>query len=484
MPGAEPGPAFGKPLASRTTAIPGVLLFDLPVHGDNRGWFKENWQREKMLALGLPDFSPVQNNISFNELAGTTRGIHAEPWDKFISVATGRVFGAWVDLRQGPSFGSVFTAVLDASTAIFIPRGVGNAFQTLEDGTAYSYLVNAHWSAGAPYTFLNLADPTAAIDWPIPLDRAEMSEKDRDHPFLPQVVPMLPRKTLVLGANGQLGLALRKIYVGDPTVEFATRTELDLAGPAPFADTDFSAYGTIINAAAYTSVDAAETSAGRAAAWAVNASAVAALAVHCTAHRITLVHISSDYVFDGSVALHTEDEPLSPLGVYGQSKAAGDAAASTVPAHYIVRTSWVVGGGGNFVATMASLAERGISPRVVNDQHGRLTFTQDIAAAILHLLKTGAPHGTYNVSSSGPVQSWADIAADVFELLGRPRSSVVGVGAADYLAGRDSGAGGQEPTAPRPVHSALALEKIEATGFLAPPAAQRLAEYLRERTRP
>ena len=80
-----------------------------------------------MVALGLPDFRPVQNNISFNEKAGTTRGIHAEPWDKFISVATGRIFGAWVDLREGPSFGAVFTAELDPSQAIFIPRGVGNA---------------------------------------------------------------------------------------------------------------------------------------------------------------------------------------------------------------------------------------------------------------------------------------------------------------------------------------------------------------------
>ncbi|PRC53590.1 dTDP-4-dehydrorhamnose reductase, partial [Mycobacterium sp. ITM-2017-0098] len=84
-------------------------------HGDSRGWFKENWQREKMLAAGMPDFGPVQNNISFNESAGTTRGIHAEPWDKFISVGSGRIFGAWVDLRSGPTFGTVFTAELDPS---------------------------------------------------------------------------------------------------------------------------------------------------------------------------------------------------------------------------------------------------------------------------------------------------------------------------------------------------------------------------------
>ena len=81
-----------KPLGITTTPIPGFLRIDLTVHGDNRGWFKENWQREKMVALGLPDFQPVQNNISFNDEVGVTRGIHAEPWDKFVSVATGRVF--------------------------------------------------------------------------------------------------------------------------------------------------------------------------------------------------------------------------------------------------------------------------------------------------------------------------------------------------------------------------------------------------------
>jgi len=183
---------YGKQLAAHTTPIPGMLLFDLPVHGDNRGWFKENWQREKMIAAGLPDFGPVQNNISFNNEVGTTRGIHAEPWDKFISIAVGRVFGAWVDLRAGSTFGTVFTAELDPSTAIFVPRGVGNAYQTLEPNTAYTYLVNAHWSADsiAEYAFLNLADETVAIPWPIDLARAELSEKDKHHPRLSDISPL------------------------------------------------------------------------------------------------------------------------------------------------------------------------------------------------------------------------------------------------------------------------------------------------------
>jgi dTDP-4-dehydrorhamnose 3,5-epimerase len=463
---------FSKQLSAHGTPIPGVVLYDLPVHGDNRGWFKENWQREKMVALGLPDFRPVQNNISFNEKAGTTRGIHAEPWDKFISVATGRIFGAWVDLREGPTFGTVFTAELDPSQAIFIPRGVGNAFQTLEDHTAYIYLVNDHWSADAQgqYTFLNLADETAAINWPVPLEQAELSDKDKAHPRLADVTPMPPKKILVLGADGQLGKALRKEYDGDASVEFAGHADFDLGSEDAFAGRNWRNYSAIINAAAYTAVDLAETPEGRTAAWAINVTAVARLARTAVEHGLVLVHVSSDYVFDGSQEVHTEDEPVSPLGVYGQTKAAGDAVVSVVPRHYIVRTSWVIGDGNNFVRTVASLAARGIEPSVVNDQIGRLSFAQDIAAGIRHLLETGAAYGTYNFSNTGESQSWADVAADVYELSGRSRASIQGVSTAEYFAGKS--------VSPRPANSMLDLGKLTALGFRPASAAARLREYL------
>ncbi|MCU1512401.1 MAG: dTDP-4-dehydrorhamnose reductase [Arthrobacter sp.] len=466
---------FSKKLTAHETPIPGVVLYDLPVHGDNRGWFKENWQREKMVALGLPDFGPVQNNISFNEKAGTTRGIHAEPWDKFISVATGRIFGAWVDLREGPSFGALFTAELDPSQAIFIPRGVGNAFQTLEDNTAYTYLVNDHWSADAQgqYTFLNLADETVAIGWPILLEQAELSDKDKAHPRLADVVPMPGKKTLVVGADGQLGKALRDAYDGDSSVEFAGRADFDLGSEASFTARNWKNYSTIINAAAYTAVDAAETPEGRAAAWETNVTSVARLARAAVKHDLTLVHVSSDYVFDGTAAIHSEDEAAAPLSVYGQTKAAGDAVVSVVPRHYVVRTSWVIGEGDNFVRVMASLAERGVEPAVVDDQVGRLAFTEDIAAAIRHLLETGAEYGVYNLSNDGEPQTWADIAADVYELLGKPRSAVAGVSSAEYFSGKAA--------APRPLNSVLDLSKIKSAGFVPPSSDQRLVEYVKDR---
>ncbi|MFT4157023.1 MAG: dTDP-4-dehydrorhamnose reductase [Microbacterium sp.] len=451
---------FGKALSFTETAIPGLLIADLPVHGDSRGWFKENWQREKMTAAGLPDFGPVQNNISFNDEVGTTRGIHAEPWDKWVSVATGRIFGAWVDLREGPTFGAVFTAELDPSTAIFVPRGVGNSYQTLEPDTAYAYLVNDHWSPDAEYSFLNLADETVAIAWPIPLAEVEISAKDLAHPRLADVTPIPPKKTLVIGANGQLGLALRKTFGDSSRFDYAGRDSLDLSDASFTSSRRWRDYETIVNAAAYTAVDLAETAEGRADAWAANATGVAALARIATENGITLVHVSSDYVFDGSKdSAYTEEDAVRPLGVYGQTKAAGDAIVSTVPRHYIIRTSWVIGEGKNFVRTMASLAERGIDPKVVDDQFGRLTFTEDLASAVQHLLTQRAPYGIYNVTNEGPITSWLDIARTVFAAVGSDPARVTGVSTNEYFASASA------PVSPRPRNSELDLAKIRAAGF-------------------
>ncbi|GAB3752302.1 bifunctional dTDP-4-dehydrorhamnose 3,5-epimerase family protein/NAD(P)-dependent oxidoreductase [Zhihengliuella somnathii] len=463
----------GKALDIRDTPIPGFKVIDLPVHGDNRGWFKENWQREKMLALGLPDFGPVQNNISFNASVGVTRGIHAEPWDKYISVATGRVFGAWVDLREGPSFGATYYCEIDPSVAVFVPRGVGNAFQALEENTAYTYLVNDHWSADgqSEYTFLNLADETVNIPWPIPLRDAELSAKDEAHPRLADVEPMKPKRIVVLGANGQLGRALAELWEGRDDVDYVARDQVDLARPETFDAVSWSQYGTIVNAAAYTAVDGAEAPGGRADAWAANAAGPAALARIATRHGLRLVHVSSDYVFDGQREPHDEQEAFAPLGVYGQSKAAGDLAVGTTPAHYILRTSWVVGEGKNFVTTMAMLAEKGMDPAVVADQVGRLTFASELARAIDHLLRSSAEYGTYNVSNGGDVASWADIAARVFELTGHDPARVSQVSTAEYYAGKVG-------IAPRPLKSALDLAKLESTGFTPEDQFVALARYV------
>ena len=428
--------AFEKDLSVAETGIEGLKVVDLAVHGDSRGWFKENWQRAKMTALGIPDLRVVQNNISYNDSRGVTRGIHAEPWDKFISVARGSVFGAWVDLREGSAtYGKVYTTVLDPSKAIYVPRGVGNSFQALEDGTAYTYLVDAHWSLELKktYTFVNLADPELAIEWPIPLEQATVSEADLNHPMLRDVVPMAPKRTLVTGCNGQLGHAVRALAEERGVArdfDFCDIDTFDMSDPDAYSKYDWSLYGTVINCGAYTAVDKAETPEGRVTAWKANA--------------------------------------------------AGDIAVAGCPRHYIMRSSWVIGEGHNFVKTMKALSDRVADPEdklkqvtVVDDQLGRLTFTRDMAEAIFHVLGTHAPYGTYDCTGAGAVKSWADIARAVFEAANGNGEKVVPVSTADYYASAEG------PVAPRPVHSALDLSRLEAAGFHMPDWEEELGEYLK-----
>ncbi|HSW79115.1 MAG TPA: dTDP-4-dehydrorhamnose 3,5-epimerase [Candidatus Babeliales bacterium] len=178
--------------SARKTSIPGLIIFDVTSIGDARGWFQEKYQKAKLTEAGMPvDFEVVQTNVSYNKDPGVIRGFHAEPWDKYISVVSGKVFSAYVDLRPGESFGKVATVELDNNTSVFLPRGIANGFQTLTEAY-YVYSVNDHWSQENydKYTFVNLADPKIGVDWPIPLEKSIMSERDRVHPMLKDVMPM------------------------------------------------------------------------------------------------------------------------------------------------------------------------------------------------------------------------------------------------------------------------------------------------------
>lgn len=277
-------------------------------------------------------------------------------------------------------------------------------------------------------------------------------------------------RVLILGAHGQLGTALQALF---PNGKYADRDEFDITDPKTYQDFNWESVDVVINAAAYTAVDAAETPEGRLAAWLLNATAVGLMADAANEHDLTLVHVSSDYVFDGSHEKHGEHESFSPLGVYGQTKAAGDIAAARARKHYILRTSWVIGEGKNFVRTMAALAEKGVKPTVVGDQFGRLTFTADLADAIAFLLNQEAPYGTYNVTNEGDVVSWAQIAQAVFEAVGSKPDDVTAISTATYFADKPE-------AAPRPAHSTLDLKKITELGFSPRDWRVALEEYMKE----
>jgi dTDP-4-dehydrorhamnose 3,5-epimerase/reductase len=265
---------------------------------------------------------------------------------------------------------------------------------------------------------------------------------------------MDPSKFLIIGANGQLGTALREKY---PQAVAVDSGELDITNAAAVEAFDWSGVEVILNAAAYTNVDGAESAEGRVAAWRVNATGVRNLTAAAIKHNLILFHLSSDYVFDGTQSPHTENEPFAPLGVYAQTKAAGDIAASLAPKHYILRTSWVIGEGKNFVRTMLGLGAKGISPTVVGDQIGRITFTSELVRVIDHFLTTTPEYGTYNTTNSGESVSWADYTRAIFELASYDLQ-VTDTTTAEYFKDKPE-------ASPRPLQSTLDLSKLEATGF-------------------
>lgn len=274
---------------------------------------------------------------------------------------------------------------------------------------------------------------------------------------------------LIIGSNGQLGTALRAQYPGARSVDSA---ELDITNAEAVKSFDWSNTKIVLNAAAYTNVDGAETPEGRVAAWQVNAVGAGNLAEAAIQHDLTLVHVSTDYVFDGTHQNHPEDESFSPLSVYGQSKAAGDIAVSLAPKHYTLRTSWVIGEGKNFVRTMIGLGQKGIAPTVVSDQVGRLTFTSELVRVIDHLLSNDAPFGTYNATNSGEPASWSEVTREIFKLGGFDLQ-VTDTTTAEYFANKPE-------AAPRPLNSIMDLGKLQQTGFSSRDWHDDLKQYIQK----
>lgn len=167
------------------TGIAGLKLVELVVHEDARGSFREAYHQDKLEALGLPHLGPVQWNVAENQRRGILRGIHAEPWDKYIHVLSGEIFAAIADLRRdSPTFGKAETFRIDRGRALFLPRGLGNSYQVLSEGAVYGYLVNSHWTPDAVYLGVTWNDPTLAIQWPLPVRPEDLSDKDRKLPTL------------------------------------------------------------------------------------------------------------------------------------------------------------------------------------------------------------------------------------------------------------------------------------------------------------
>jgi dTDP-4-dehydrorhamnose reductase len=232
---------------------------------------------------------------------------------------------------------------------------------------------------------------------------------------------------LVVGCDGMLGQDLVAALGEAPSAHDVTavdRDVLDIIDPgaclAAVADHDF-----VVNVAAWTAVDEAESQEGSA--FAVNAVGAANLARACSAVRVRMVQVSTDYVFAGdATSPYAEDAPLAPRSAYGRTKGAGEWAVKALcPQSWIVRTAWLYGAHGpNFVKTMARLAAERDTVSVVDDQRGQPTWTVDLAAAIVRLVEAGAPIGTYHGTSAGET-TWFGLAQEIFRLLGHDPARVL-----------------------------------------------------------
>lgn len=440
-----------------TTDIPGLLILRLQVQHNDVGWFKEDWHREKMAALGLPDFRPVQHNLTHNAARGVTRGFHAEPWDRMISLVSGRAMGAWVDLRTGDTFGRVVTADLDRATAVFVPRGIANAHQVLEDHTTFSYLLNHHWTAEARERFsaVNLFDPALGITWPLPADQMLLAGADVHLPALKDATPMQPRRILVAGADTPLGRALLAELPGADGIA-AAQLSPEARVEAPV---DLSAYDTLINAQGETGTGSRDLREPQP--WSTAATEARHLADIARRHRMRYVHVSSDCVFDRTAPTHGEDATLSLLDARSQGLAVAEVVAATVPRHLVIRTGWVVAREEHALDQLIAAARHGATPELEGSRHGRLTFAPALAAGILHLLDRAVEAGTYNLTGDGPSVSWADIGRRVFELCGRNPDDV-------------RAATGE----PDPRSGSLDLAQLHATGFRPGNSWLQLADYV------
>ncbi|KQW70354.1 NAD(P)-dependent oxidoreductase [Phenylobacterium sp. Root77] len=247
---------------------------------------------------------------------------------------------------------------------------------------------------------------------------------------------------LLTGGSGQVGYEVMRQAPDGVNVVAPGRAELDLSDPdAIFAMVASRPWAAVINCAAYTAVDRAESEAVEA--WRANALGPATLAQVTAAARIPLIHVSTDYVFDGSKnGFYKESDSVAPLGIYGASKEAGEQAVRTGnPRHVILRTAWVVSPHGtNFIKTMLRLAETRPEIRVVNDQRGCPTSAADIAAVLLRITARlvaspqTAPTGTYHFVNSGEA-TWFELAQAVFEMAaarGYPVPKVEAITTAEY----------------------------------------------------
>lgn len=441
------------------TGIHDLYILEPKIFKDNRGYFFESFNENDFKILGL-DYTFIQDNQS-KSVYGTIRGLHLQKGNaaqaKLVRVLQGRILDVAVDLRpNSPTYGQHFSVELSADNQrqLLIPRGFAHGFSVLSDTAIVAYKCDNEYRKDCEAS-IRYDDPDLGIDWRIPTKDVIISEKDSKAVTFQQFKnensfacnkTYRGQKILVTGANGQLAQELHAI-LGD-SAYYVTHSELDISDEEAvrnfFKERSFD---WVINCAAYTQVDDAENHPEE-------CDAVNHLgALYLAKYGKNIVHISTDYVFDGkSRKPYKETAKTNPQTVYGKTKLAGEKAVlANAKTAVVIRTSWLYSKHGkNFVKTIGRLGEEHSKICVVTDQTGSPTYAADLARTIVDILPKIQPetHEIYHFSNEGQTSRY-EFAKEILRLKGS--TCTVEPTTSEKFSSR----------ATRPSYSALNTEKIK-----------------------
>ncbi|CAG0906234.1 unnamed protein product [Cyprideis torosa] len=433
------------------------FLLENTVFGDDRGYFMESFNKKRFHELTGLQVEFVQDNQS-KSVRNVIRGLHIQrpPFcqAKLVRVLQGQVLDVAVDVREGsPTYGQSFVAELSAENnrLLFVPKGMLHGFSVLSEAAVFSYKCDDYYNKEAEDGVYPL-DSDLKIDWGVNLQEAILSDKDKDAQIFADFKPIL----LVIGSGGQLGSCIQQKLKLNPLkgyqLSFVDYPELDLSKASLIESYFFSnQFDYIINCAAYTQVDKAEEEVEQA--FVINADAAGLLAEEAKEQNAVLIHISTDYVFDGKGKRpYKEEDATAPINVYGKSKLQGEQKALALnPKTYVIRTSWLYSAyGQNFFKSMLRLFDIKEELGIVSDQKGCPTSAHDLADVILKIIQRDThKFGVYHFSNSEET-SWYGFATKIAQL-SQASINIKPIDTKDY------------PTpAERPKFSVMDCSKIEA----------------------
>ena len=369
-------------------AIPDVVVMTPRVFGDHRGFFMETF-RDSFFKRNIVDLAFVQDNHS-RSTKGILRGLHyqlKQAQGKLVRVISGQVFDVAVDIRKtSATFGQWVGETLSEENRkmLWVPPGFAHGFYVLSDIAEFVYKCTDYYTPEYERS-IRWDDPDIGIQWPLLQGSPPvLSEKD-DKAGRFKKRPGVPMKVLIIGAGGQLGWELQQTRPENIDVQAVDFPEIDLSDPSSTRHCiTETRVDWIINAAAYTAVDQAESDRG--AAFRINHDAVSDIATLADEKKIRLAHISTDYVFSGKHYKPLQpDDPIDPKSVYGMSKWQGEEAVREIlkDDSLIIRTAWLYSSHGkNFVNTMLNLMAAGKDLNVIDEQVGTPTWARGLAKAV------------------------------------------------------------------------------------------------------